>query len=69
MKNYAFVRLDNTVIRTRNSSKAADFSFSLSCLIPVGSVSDPNPDPHWIRIANADPDPEGGKSAPKKKKN
>jgi hypothetical protein len=33
------------------------------------------PDPHslasWIRIrtANADPDPEEGKSAPKKKKN
>jgi hypothetical protein len=30
-------------------------------------------DPHSmgsrIRIANADPDPEGGKSAPKKKKN
>jgi hypothetical protein len=39
------------------------------------SVSDLNPDPHsmgyWtrIRIANADPDPEGGKSVPKKKTN
>jgi hypothetical protein len=34
--------------------------------IPVHSVS--YPDPHWIRIANADldPDPEGGKSAHKK---
>jgi hypothetical protein len=45
--------------------------------IVSGSISDP--DPHWIcirwafaiRIRNADPDPdsEGGKSAPKKKKN
>jgi hypothetical protein len=38
---------------------------------PPPSVTDPNPDPYsmgsWIRIANADPDPEGEKS-PKKKK-
>jgi hypothetical protein len=41
--------------------------------LDLASVSDP--DPHsmgsWIRIriANTDPDPDGGKSALKKKKN
>jgi hypothetical protein len=36
-----------------------------------GSALDPHSMGSWIRIriANADPDPEGGKSGPKKKKN
>jgi hypothetical protein len=34
-----------------------------------GSALDPHSMGSWIRIANADPDPEEGKSAPKKKKN